>query len=385
MLKDLNTTFYTSKPQFRYWSRFSPKFYSNGKIVLGIINPTTLNVWDATGHLLDSLSLSNTGMTPSFSYDKTKLIMTSKDSSTIYQITAAKKLQYLSTFPSKKGTTKLRFLPTSQNMVTISDNSILILDLSGNTLTSIDHPTKVVDYSLSPDGSKIITIDEKGKPYFWNQNGRLIDSTSLHQNLAGSLKELVCSPDSRYLIINKKDSVDQLWTTNGKFIATLGKGNTMAFSSNGKYIFVGMADGDVTIFNIQGKLVNVLKEHTGSIVALDVAHQKPWVLTASKDGIIKIWEMIGNQDQAELLCTIPTIHYGKDLEKAFFSSDDQHEYVLVTTPSDLSSIKTPPLIFENLQLKMKKVFTKEELLNYKFTEEDIKGFVEKGWIELNEE
>ena len=92
-----------------------------------------------------------------------------------------------------------------------------------------------------------------------------------------------------------------------------GEGVVSSFHSTTTYILIGLDDGKIHIFDINGGYIRTFLESTGSVWAL--AANKNTLLSGGKDGSVHVWDIISgfvirariSASDSEYLATLVTL------------------------------------------------------------------------------
>ncbi len=243
------------------------------------------------------------------------------------------------------GILRLNFTPDSKYIMSgTGDSTIRIWNINGE-LTRKFKGNFIVDYlSFSPDGKYIVSgdlnklrlwsIDGKlirrfeGSPYggssvassfrgnhrisfmhnskyvaavysrafkLWSLNGEIVKSF----NLKTWIKNLLFSPDDRYLIILfYKDKTIKFLNLNGKLVKTLNVNDDIecaSFSPDGKYIATGSSNGLAEIWSIDGELIRTLGSRRGTIASILFSHDGKYIAFGDYGSkLVKVFDFNGN-------------------------------------------------------------------------------------------
>ncbi|MBK9248119.1 MAG: T9SS type A sorting domain-containing protein [Ignavibacteria bacterium] len=144
----------------------------------------------------------------------------------------------------------------------------------------------------SPDGSKIVTVDDDRYGVVWSvASGQIISTLSSHTD---EITDVKWSPDGSTIATSSLDSTSILWTASTGGISTtlryLSAQLTIDWSPDGINILTGCTNGDAVVWNSStGDKVHVLREHTLNIIAAQWSPDGKKILTGSWDKTAIVW------------------------------------------------------------------------------------------------
>lgn len=199
------------------------------------------------------------------------------------------------------------------------------------------HPGAVLHSLFSPDETWITSAGRDYKIRLWERNGRL--KTILHGHQIAYISNLFTSDDGKFLISSGYDGTSRIWSNNGELISILShpasaryskisplNKNVISFSLDKMYfwtlngqeiwklngisygyfsksrnfIYVLGKDSTIRLINYEGKEIN-RKKLNWPIYFFRVSPNESFALTASRDSIIKIWEIGDLQNTSEFI------------------------------------------------------------------------------------
>ncbi|MDW3651560.1 MAG: CHAT domain-containing protein [Bacteroidia bacterium] len=187
--------------------------------------------------------------------------------------------------------------------------------------------------ALSPDGKLVLSGDENGRIWRWDEGGNLLDSAKVYEE---ALHEIVFTPDGEFYATAANDSRLLIWTKGGEIFERLkGDGTpftSLVFSTDGKQLLGGTRDGKIWIWSWKtGKLDTSFVAHGGSfrgVKSLDYSSDGQRFLSASADTSAKVWTRKGE--------LIRKLDARSDwVLSAYFSDNDQY---ILTASRDKSAI-----------------------------------------------
>ncbi len=192
-----------------------------------------------------------------------------------YQIqlfdTKGKKLKNLTGI--ERSITSLNFSPDGQLLAIVSGTEkpislwsgttrteptnveVILMSIDGQILQKLPVETDIASLKFSPDGKRIIAIQENGKVFIWRTNGVLVKSFSADSYS----KEISCSPNNNNFLIGGYSGIN-IYDSTGLKIKWL-QGNMVCskYSTDGKYIIAGNYSA-INIFDANGNLINSIVE-----------------------------------------------------------------------------------------------------------------------------
>ena len=203
----------------------------------------------------------------------------------------------------------VRFSPDGRFLLTASyDNTARLWDVeTGDELRRfIGHTNILQDTVFSPDGRHVLTASDDRTARLWDiETGEEIRQFLGHT--AGVLS-IAFSADGQHVLTGGVDQVARIWdvqfetepriyapalrTPHGADIVLAG------FSADNQRILTGYGNGAVALWDIPtGQLVEANRFESGGFVSeLMVSPHEDYVLAASGDGTVRLWETGSNQE-----------------------------------------------------------------------------------------
>ncbi|MEL6250694.1 MAG: CHAT domain-containing protein [Bacteroidota bacterium] len=152
--------------------------------------------------------------------------------------------------------------------------------------------------ALSPDGKLLLSGDDKGRIWRWDEEGNLLDSAKVHEE---ALHAIEFTPDGEFYASVANDLGLLIWTKEGKVFDRLGDERatftSLTFSTDGKLLLGGTRDGKIWIWSWKtGKLDTSFVAHGGNepeVKFLDYASDGKTFLSAGADYSAKVWTSKG--------------------------------------------------------------------------------------------
>ena len=172
------------------------------------------------------------------------------------------------------------FSPDNLSVVTSSDDATArVWDLSGKELQILaKHTGGVTRSDFTPDGRFIITVSDDGSAIVW---GNAVPPDKISFGHSEDVRP-VFDPGKKAIIIKE-------------IPAGIGCIDHFAISKDSKYFAIGSEDGISQVRSIDGELQFELKRHSAAIREIRFAGGNDTIITASADGMIKIWVLRNNE------------------------------------------------------------------------------------------
>ncbi|NJK49649.1 hypothetical protein HC931_17195 [Candidatus Gracilibacteria bacterium] len=198
--------------------------------------------------------------------------------------------------------------------IAFRDGDVWLLDLTRKPPQRIvsfkAHSEPIYSVSFSPVrvtltpkvGQQIVTTSRDGTAKLWNLQGKLLAEMRGHEDL---VYRATFSPDGRKIATASRDGTAKLWDLQGNLIADLKSDPfaiySVSFSRDGQRIATASSDGTARLWDLEGNLRTEFKGQEDSIYGIDfsflrspalfVKKAAPQVVTVSRDGTIRIWQV----------------------------------------------------------------------------------------------
>jgi WD40 repeat protein len=169
----------------------------------------------------------------------------------------------------------------------------------------VGHTTFISSVAFSSDLKRLVTAAQDGTAKIWDiQTGRILYSLEGHTS---GINSAVISPDNKWVLTASYDSTAKIWDLQtGKIIHTLEKHSagvsSAFFSPDGKLIITTSLNDITRIWDAQTfNLLHVLIGHSSEIetatyhemddIRASISSDGKYLVTASRDGVAKIWNV----------------------------------------------------------------------------------------------
>ncbi|MDT7898200.1 MAG: WD40 repeat domain-containing protein [Armatimonadota bacterium] len=246
-----------------------------------------IRTWKAHKSLVTSLTFLPDGQRLlSASWDGTVRVWEVNDGTKMDEISFGRPIRFATLSPDGQLLAISTYDPTIQ-LWRLSDKTLL------RTLTG--HKDWVHEVFFSPDGKFLISGSKDGTVKVWQ-----VWDGSLVRTLSGHSKPVVTvalSPDGQFIASGSEDSTVRVWRmADGKLVKVLqghmkGKAvNVVRFSPDGKWLAFG--DIGITIYRFPEGRKERIAAHRCGIAALSFTPDNRFLISASSDGMVKVWQVL---------------------------------------------------------------------------------------------
>jgi len=280
------------------------KFGSNGKLLLISSLDGSCHLWNVnTGKVLHTFESYNDGSVLSCDISKNnKYIVTAQYSGTrIWSVENGNLIKALK--GDKSMINFIEFNHDGNLIITGSeDNAARVWDVSEGVQKHIlkGHTTESFNSVLSPDGKTAITFgldwwrSKDYKPRIWDVfSGKFVCDFNGH---TGPINSVDMSNDNKFVVTASDDYSVRIWNAeNGKELHKFNQKdivNSVIFSHNAKYVLLASHDNVLKKEIATGVDILKFKGHKGKVCSIDLSSDESFLLTASSDGTVRIWNSL---------------------------------------------------------------------------------------------
>jgi len=202
----------------------------------------------------------------------------------------------------KGGVNKVRFLPDSRRLVSISDGDRTVRlwnAVAGRMLSMKALPYTPVGMDVTPDGSEVVVSDSYGNFAFIQVNETSLGDSRLMSADIGAESRIAISPNGLLLATASSDRLVTIWDLAArKRIAVINTPEPMrelAFSPAGDILAVSSATSKFTLFSLEngnGRTYTVPEVDKNSDVScIDIGPHGRYLVTGHMDSSITEWEI----------------------------------------------------------------------------------------------
>ncbi|MEZ4668769.1 MAG: TIR domain-containing protein [Anaerolineae bacterium] len=230
--------------------------------------------------------------------DKEKLITLSMDG--IVRELNAKNGQFIFEIRDQSGQINdMAITPDGNKLVTGGDDGVIrIFDIpTGQVLLElIGHTNRILDLALSTDGRKLVTLSLDGTTRTWDVSEGHGNVISKSTNGIAYPLSVTYSPDGAKILEVDDNAVRLLNADNGHLLHEL-RGhfdniNSAVFSPDGKYVVSTSLDKTAIVWDAEsGERIATLSGHLESVIDSSFSPDGKQVLTISVDGSIRVWNI----------------------------------------------------------------------------------------------
>ena len=274
--------------------------YSENSILL---NSGRLLSLDAESMQTISVETNNWGR---FTKDNKFIILQEKDNLFLYDRTSKKRIRELAKeIPKESSPIKIPMTSLSaNNRILVMDPNFgkaKILNLEGKILKSFDFKEGSFGL-LYPNGNQVLTFGKSGDLVAINLNDKEI--YSFQAGSSNDFGRIFFSTTGKYIFITTQTVID-VYDAKGKLLFTLPHNYVSHFisSPDEKLFLTSSVDNTVKLWDQNGKLLKTISGYEGSITGLAFSKDGKFVLTSSRDGLIRFFKIADGSLAVSILPT----------------------------------------------------------------------------------
>lgn len=146
--------------------------------------------------------------------------------------------------------------------------------------------------AFSPSGLQVAGAGGDGFLYFWDVNSCQL-SNSIGKGEDQNIKDIAFSPDGRLLASGSRSGTVEIWdlATSQLVLMLEAESEDISFSPDG-LLLASTSGFDVKIWDVStGQLLTKLEGHTGRVESIAFGPDGRLLVSGSKDGTAKLWEI----------------------------------------------------------------------------------------------
>ena len=184
------------------------------------------------------------------------------------------------------------------------DKTLKVWDLeTGYLVHSLEgHTDAVTAVGLSLDGHRVVSGSEDKTLKVWNlDTGDELHTLKGHEH---SVTAVALSSDGRRAVSNSKDNTVKVWDLeNKKALQTIKVEDECVLSTDGRWVLSGNSfAGYLKAWNLEnGRELKTRRVHDHLLTMLALSSDGRHAVSCSFDGILKVWELMWDQDQIKCL------------------------------------------------------------------------------------
>lgn len=253
-------------------------------------------LWNASTNLSSPIEAHNGSiLSTSASNDGQHWLTTSRDKQAKLW---TKEGQFQRSFPLEGNAYNAIFSPDGQSILTRSADGKLKL-WNRNTGTFIQLPNApAYSYAalFSVKGDRILAGGHDGKLYRWDLKGKALPPLALHNS---AIRQLRVSQQKRFIYSIAADSSMALLTPEGDLFRKANKQDTShelfaALDPNDQFLATADTDHNIYLEHFGRDEILLLTGHQSEITSLAFSPDGQSLLSTSKDGVMRLWDVYGN-------------------------------------------------------------------------------------------
>lgn len=188
-----------------------------------------------------------------------------------------------------------KYVLTASNDYLNKNHKVKLFDLQANELVTFSgHEDWINKADFSSDSKHVITSSRDKTVRIYNINGSFEKVLKGHNSNVWSAEFF---PDNQSVATVGDDHTIRSWTLGKRFETYSGAKNVSfaCFSSNGLNIAV-VEDTVAKSWNLTGEIVAVFSGHTSAVNTARYSYDGKYLVTASKDGSVKIWDAVSGKN-----------------------------------------------------------------------------------------
>jgi len=256
-------------------------------------------LWNIKSNIVVNLEHDEEISTVKFSPDGS-LIATVTDDGTARLWKTNGRLESVATFKHNRGRIiKALFSPKMDFILTASNNGLIKRwTIDGKVSQDIKNfGNRITDLIINADGSKIAILSGPTEVQIVTPEGEILPQKIKHDNI---ICQAMFSPKdkNRLLTVSCKDGLIHLWNLNGIPPISISQENiaTARFSPDGSLLIVSTKTGQISIYNLSGKMLHsfgISLENNRELVSATLSPGNKKILTIFNEGPVLLWNLDG--------------------------------------------------------------------------------------------
>ena len=354
-LKILNTDGSTYKVLSSWKKVKAPRFAPNSTQVLGILEDSTINIWNLVKGSPTAL-IGHQKLISGFTFSplNNNVLTWSRDETAQVWDDQGKSIFHLGNHEAS--IVECNFSPNGTKvLLRLANKKVRIWDLEARQVReSIAHNKYIYSASFSPDGKFILTSSADQTARIWDNNGYQLAVLRGHDDL---VHLSTFSPDGQKILTASTDHTAKIWNLGGELLHNLtGHQDWVThalFSEDGQKVITASKDHRILIWDVDGKLKISLK-HNGPIIDVNYNQKIDAFLTVAKDGSIKLWDHNGMEllEHREIGCQPLSAKFSPDGHYILTIWDNGKAFLAQTPQFVLERLEKEPLPLSKYQMEL---------------------------------
>lgn len=223
-----------------------------------------------------------------------------------------------------------------------SDGTVRIWNFAGDLAASFNE-SGIYTYAAHPNASSssLLTASADGYARQWDNTGKLQKEIKAKN---GKLKDAAFLPNNKGISIRTQSKIVEIWSPAGILTNELRHSSEvegLALEPESGNIATWTTDHAIQLWNAAGKLMVQFKSHQGPVRSVIFIPKHKLLLSCSKDGEAKLWDINGNilmDWKIDPNCSTPTM-----------LAPDQEHVLTVNPDHTISLTPLPGLVLEQLR------------------------------------
>jgi len=268
----------------------------DGKRCVSVGRDGSLKFWNSDGQLIRTQAkLGDKIANLQFSPDSQRVTLIANDNLIYLYTKEGEEIAVLKGHISRTKT--VNFSPDSQQFLTTGDDNLIHLYAkNGKKIGTLrSHQNQVLNAIFSPDSTMIASTSKNANGRsvikLWWRDGRLMRILNGYE-----IERIHFSSDNAIIAALNYDNTVQLWSTEGRALATLHhnrKVTDLSFSPDGNICASASADNIVRLWNKDGTLIQSLRDHRDKVNQVVFSPNGKTFASVSNDGMVKLWRQDG--------------------------------------------------------------------------------------------